>query len=125
MPSNGKVAIITGAGSGIGRSSVLHLLKDGYSVVLAGRRREPLDETIKLSGADDSRTLAVPTDVSDPDSIAELFAITGKRFERVDVLFNNAGVGAPRMHMEDLPLRTGRELSTRTLQGALFVRSTP
>ncbi len=118
MPSNGKVAIITGAGSGIGRSSVLHLLKDGYSVVLAGRRREPLDETIKLSGADDSRTLAVPTDVSDPDSIAELFAITGKRFERVDVLFNNAGVGAPRMHMEDLPLEDWQRVVDTNLTGS-------
>ena len=120
MPSNGKVAIITGAGSGIGRSSVLHLLKDGYSVVLAGRRQEPLDETIKLSGVDDSQALAVSTDVSDPDSIAKLFSKTEERFGRLDVLFNNAGVGAPRMNMEDLSLEEWQRVVDTNLTGSFL-----
>jgi len=120
MPSNGKVAIITGAGSGIGRSSVLHLLKDGYSVVLAGRRQEPLDETIKLSGVNDSQALAVSADVSDPDSISKLFSKTEERFGRLDVLFNNAGVGAPRMNMEDLSLEEWQRVVDTNLTGSFL-----
>lgn len=120
MPSNGKVAIITGAGSGIGRSSALHLLKDGYSVVLAGRRQEPLDETIKLSGVNDSQALAVSADVSDPDSISKLFSKTEERFGRLDVLFNNAGVGAPRMNMEDLSLEEWQRVVDTNLTGSFL-----
>ena len=104
MASNGKVALVTGAGTGIGKSSVLQLLGDGYSVVLAGRRIEPLEETIAESGVDDSRAIAVSTDVGNPESVAELFEKAESTFGRLDVLFNNAGIGSPRMNMEDLPV---------------------
>ena len=89
MDSNGKVAVITGAGSGIGRSSALLLLKDGYSVALAGRREDPLKETIELAGDDGSRGIAVSTDVGDPKSIGNLFDQVKNTFGRLDVLFNN------------------------------------
>ena len=103
MTTTLKIAIVTGAGTGIGKAAALALLKDGYCVVLAGRRPEPLDEVIALSGAG-SRALAVPTDVADPDSVKALFDAAVKAFGRVDVLFNNAGVGAPPIPLEDLTL---------------------
>ena len=103
MTTTLKIAIVTGAGTGIGKAAALALLKDGYCVVLAGRRPEPLDEVIALSGAG-SRALAVPTDVADPDSVKALFDATVSAFGRVDVLFNNAGVGAPPIPLEDLTL---------------------
>ena len=118
MPSNGRVAVITGAGSGIGRSSALHLLKDGYSVALAGRRKEALEETITLAGNDGSRSIAVSTDVGDPESIANLFEQTVEAFERLDVLFNNAGIGAPRTNMEDLPLEDWQRVVDVNLTGS-------
>ena len=97
-----KFAIVTGAGSGIGRSSALALLGAGYGVALAGRRREQLDETVTLAGANGANALAVPTDVSDPVSVAALFAATKQRFGRLDLLFNNAGVNVPNTAFEDL-----------------------
>src|SRR5260370_13738572 len=97
----GKVALVTGAGSGIGRASALALLKEGYRVVLAGRRGNQLDETASRSGAGD-RALAVPTDVSNPSSVAALFEATRGKFGRLDVLFNNAGTNAPGVMFEDL-----------------------
>lgn len=103
MISSSKVAIVTGAGSGIGKAATLALLGDGYRVVLAGRRSEPLAEVIVLGGAP-ARALAVPTDVSDPDSVKALFDVTLQRFGRVDLLFNNAGVNAPAVPLEDLTL---------------------
>src|SRR5690242_20507971 len=90
-----KVAIVTGAGSGIGRAAALALLKAGYSVGLAGRRKEMLAETASLAGAAGERALAVPTDVSDPASVRALYADVVKKFGRLDVLFNNAGTNAP------------------------------
>jgi NAD(P)-dependent dehydrogenase (short-subunit alcohol dehydrogenase family) len=93
MASSNKVAIVTGAGTGIGKSAALALLKDGYCVVLAGRRAEPLQDVTKASGASD-RVLAVPTDVSDPKAVTELFAKTKEKFGRLDLLFNNAGISA-------------------------------
>ncbi len=93
MSAHNKVAVVTGAGSGIGKSAALALLNDGYRVVLAGRRIEPLQETAKESGAGD-RALAVSADVSNPDSVAALFAKTKEAFGRLDVLFNNAGISA-------------------------------
>lgn len=98
-----KVAVVTGAGSGIGKAAALALLKDGYSVVLAGRRSEPLAEVILLSGRPDL-ALAVPTDVSDAESVKALFEAAIRHFGRVDVLFNNAGVSAPGILLEDLTL---------------------
>ena len=95
MSSHAKIAIVTGAGTGIGRSTALALLRDGYSVVLAGRRKEPLKSTVKESGDDGSRTLVCPTDVGNPDSVLALFAQTRTTFGRLDLLFNNAGISAP------------------------------
>ena len=118
MASNGKVALVTGAGTGIGKSSVLQLLGDGYSVVLAGRRIEPLEETIAESGVDDSRAIAVSTDVGNPESVAELFEKAESTFGRLDVLFNNAGIGSPRMNMEDLPVEDWQRVVDRNLTGS-------
>jgi NAD(P)-dependent dehydrogenase (short-subunit alcohol dehydrogenase family) len=102
MGGMSKVAVVTGAGSGIGREAALALLQDGYSVVLAGRRREALDSTASQGSASGGRALAVPTDVSDPASVAALFARTKETFGRVDLLFNNAGTNAPPVPFEDL-----------------------
>ena len=118
MASNGKVALVTGAGTGIGKSSVLQLLGDGYSVVLAGRRIEPLEETIAESGVDDSRAIAVSTDVGNPESVAELFEKAEATFGRLDVLFNNAGIGSPRMNMEDLPVEDWQRVVDTNLTGS-------
>ncbi|MGO4725813.1 MULTISPECIES: SDR family oxidoreductase [unclassified Inquilinus] len=102
MASETKVALITGAGSGVGRSVALAFLKDGYTVVLAGRRQDALAGTIQQSGAPADRTLAVPTDVTDPKSVRALFDATKAKFGRLDVLFNNAGVNAPGVPLEEL-----------------------
>jgi NAD(P)-dependent dehydrogenase (short-subunit alcohol dehydrogenase family) len=97
-----KVAIVTGSGSGIGRAVATTFLKAGYKVVLAGRRADALQETISLSGIHASNSLAVPTDVGNPESVTALFAATKSKFGRLDVLFNNAGTGAPPIPLEDL-----------------------
>jgi NAD(P)-dependent dehydrogenase (short-subunit alcohol dehydrogenase family) len=97
-----KVALVTGAGSGIGRASALALLDAGYHVVLAGRRADALDETAALAGALRANTLAVPTDATDPLAVQALFEATRKTFGRLDVLFNNAGTGAPPVPMDEL-----------------------
>ena len=93
MATPNKVALVTGAGTGIGKSAALALLKNGYQVVLVGRRPEPLQQVVQESGAGD-RTLAVPTDVADPKGVTELFAKTKEKFGRLDLLFNNAGISA-------------------------------
>jgi NAD(P)-dependent dehydrogenase (short-subunit alcohol dehydrogenase family) len=116
MTSNNKVAIVTGAGSGIGKAAALALLKDGYSVVLAGRRAEPLAEVAALSGAA-QRALAVPTDVSDAASVQALFEAAVQRFGRVDLLFNNAGVNAPGIALEDLSLAQWKNVVDINLTG--------
>ncbi len=102
MTSNGRVALVTGGGSGIGKYSALALLQNGYSVAVAGRRVEPLEETAQEAGEAGSRALAVPTDVGDPASVAALFSKTMEAFGRLDVLFNNAGHGSPGVLLEDL-----------------------
>jgi NAD(P)-dependent dehydrogenase (short-subunit alcohol dehydrogenase family) len=99
-----KVALITGAGSGIGKAAALALAKEGYAVVLAGRRQEPLDAVVAEVKKLGVNALAVPTDVRDPASIKALFAKTKAAFGRLDVLFNNAGVGAPPVPFEDLSI---------------------
>ena len=111
-----KIAIVTGAGTGIGKAAALALLDAGYRVVLAGRRLEPLAEVIARSGASE-RALAVPTDVSDPDSVKALFETTVRAFGRVDVLFNNAGVSAPGIPLEDLTLAQWKNVVDINLTG--------
>jgi NAD(P)-dependent dehydrogenase (short-subunit alcohol dehydrogenase family) len=96
-----KIALVTGAGSGVGRAATLGLSRDGYAVVLAGRRREMLEAVAKEASG---KTLVVPTDVSEPDSIRALFAKTKEAFGRLDVLFNNAGTGARAASIEEIPL---------------------
>ena len=113
-----KVAIITGAGSGIGRETALALLRAGYAVALAGRRAERLEETVQAAGEAGSRALAVPTDVADPDSIRALFAKTKEAFGRLDVLFNNAGTGAPPIPLEDLTYEQWKTVVDINLTGA-------
>lgn len=102
MPDNSKVALVTGAGSGIGRAVCHALLKAGYSVVLAGRRAEPLQETVDLSAAESARCLCVPTDVGNPQQVSDLFAQAERTFGRLDLLFNNAGSYTPGVPMEEL-----------------------
>jgi NAD(P)-dependent dehydrogenase (short-subunit alcohol dehydrogenase family) len=101
MDSHEKVAVVTGAGTGIGKAAALALLKEGYRVVLVGRRVDLLEKTAAESAAG-SRALAVPSDVSDPEAVRRLFRKTKEAFGRVDLLFNNAGVGAPGIPFEDL-----------------------
>jgi NAD(P)-dependent dehydrogenase (short-subunit alcohol dehydrogenase family) len=100
-----KVALVTGAGSGIGRAAALALLKAGYDVVLAGRRADALEETRAAAGDAADRALAVPTDVTDPEAVKTLFARTRDAFGRLDVLFNNAGTGAPPLPLEELTVK--------------------
>ena len=98
-----KIALVTGAGTGVGRAAARALMKAGYTVVLAGRRKEKLDEVAAEGAREGGKSLVVPADVADPQSIAALFATTKRTFGRLDVLFNNAGVGAPAVPLEDLP----------------------
>ena len=116
MDQKNKVAIVTGAGSGIGRATALALLADGWTVVLAGRRAEPLQEAVKASGAG-GRALAVPTDVSKEADVVALFDQAVKTFGRVDLLFNNAGTGAPAIGLEDLTLAQWQNVVDVNLTG--------
>jgi len=116
MAAHNKVAIVTGAGTGIGKAVALALLKDGYRVALAGRRKEPLDEVVKEPGAG-ARALAIPTDVADPASVKGLFGKTKQAFGRLDVLFNNAGVGAPAIPLEDLTYEQWKSVVDINLSG--------
>jgi len=120
MNPPGKVAIVTGAGSGIGRATALALLAEGYSVALAGRRPGPLAETARRAGEAATRALAVPTDVTDPASVRELFEATVRAFGRVDLLFNNAGTGAPAVPLEDLTVEDWRKVVDVNLTGAFL-----
>jgi len=103
-PSPKKIALVTGAGSGIGRAVALGLLGDGWTVVLAGRRAEPLQALAAQAQERDQSALAVPTDVTSPESVEALFASIERNFGRLDLLFNNAGVNAPAVPMDELPL---------------------
>jgi NAD(P)-dependent dehydrogenase (short-subunit alcohol dehydrogenase family) len=117
MEPHGRVAVVTGAGSGIGKAAALALLKDGYRVVFAGRRPERLAKAINESGQPASRALAVPADVTDPAAVATLFARTKEAFGRLDVLFNNAGRSSPPVPLEDLTFDQWRKVVDVNLSG--------
>jgi len=114
-----KIAIVTGAGSGIGRAVALALLRDGFAVTLAGRRSEALEET-RAAVPPGSPTLVVPTDVTRPESVRQLFTQTVEHFGRVDLLFNNAGVAAPSIPLEDLSYEQWRQVIDTNLTGAFL-----
>ena len=120
MNSRGKVAIVTGAGTGIGKWTALALLQEGYSVALAGRRVEPLETTAREAGPSGPRALIVPTDVGQPASVRALFAKTKETFGRLDVLFNNAGTSAPRVPLEDLTYEQWKSVVDTNLTGAFL-----
>jgi NAD(P)-dependent dehydrogenase (short-subunit alcohol dehydrogenase family) len=119
MASNNKVAIVTGAGTGIGKAVALALLKDGYRAVLAGRRKEPLEKAVAESGAG-ARALAMPADVSDPQSVRALFTKAKEAFGRLDLLFNNAGVGAPGVPLEELRFEQWKTVVDINLTGVFL-----
>ena len=112
-----RVAVITGAGSGIGRAVALAFLADGYKVVLAGRRAAALQEVLGAAGPAAGNGLAVACDVTDPASVQGLFARTREAFGRLDVLFNNAGISAPAVPLEELPLSTWNAVVATNLTG--------
>ena len=120
MSASGKVAIVTGAGTGIGKAAALALLKEGYRVALAGRRKELLEQVAKEAGEGTSRALVVQTDVADRDSIVNLFAQTKQAFGRLDVLFNNAGIGAPGVNLEDLTFAQWKAVVDTNLTGSFI-----
>jgi NAD(P)-dependent dehydrogenase (short-subunit alcohol dehydrogenase family) len=120
MTTTSKIAMVTGAGSGIGRATALALLKEGWSVVLAGRRPEALEQTAALAGPDGARALAVPADVGDPASVRGLFDRARTAFGRLDLLFNNAGAGAPAVPLEELTVEQWRRVIDVNLTGAFL-----
>ena len=115
-----KLALVTGAGSGIGRRTAIALLEEGYSVVLAGRRVENLEKTAADAGQAGERALVAPADVTDPESVRALFAKTKETFGRLDLLFNNAGVGAPPLPIEDLPFEKWKAVVDTNLTGSFL-----
>jgi len=117
MSSHEKVAVVSGAGTGIGRAVCIALLKDGYRVALAGRRQEALEETARQAGVASTAALVVPTNVADPDSVRALFARTREAFGRLDLLFNNAGTSAPAVPMEDLTAEQWKDVVDVNLTG--------
>jgi len=120
MSVKGKIALVTGAGSGIGRAVALALQAGGCDVVLAGRRKAPLEETKSAAAADGGRMLVCPADVSDAASVAALFEAVREQFGRLDVLFNNAGVMPPAIPLEDLTVEQWREAVDINLTGAFL-----
>jgi NAD(P)-dependent dehydrogenase (short-subunit alcohol dehydrogenase family) len=112
-----KIAIVTGAGTGVGRAAALALMKAGYAVVLAGRRKDMLDKVAAEGAATGGKSLTVPTDIADPSAIKALFAKTQETFGRLDLLFNNAGIGAPAVALEDLPLEKWKAVLDTNLTG--------
>src|ERR1700744_6496525 len=118
METPGKIAVITGAGSGIGRASALALIKAGFTAVLAGRRREMLEETAAMGPS--PRTLGVPTDISMPAQIEALFATVKSTYGRIDLLFNNAGISTRGIPFEDLTYEQWANVVTVNLTGSFL-----
>ncbi|MBC7636909.1 MAG: SDR family oxidoreductase [Acetobacteraceae bacterium] len=115
-----RIALVTGAGSGVGRSAALALLADGYKLVLAGRRADALEETIALARASAADVLAVPTDVTDPAQVEALFAAAKAKFGRLDVLFNNAGGNVPATNFGDFTWDQWQHVVAVNLNGAFL-----
>jgi NAD(P)-dependent dehydrogenase (short-subunit alcohol dehydrogenase family) len=115
--STSKIALVTGAGSGVGRASAVALAKEGYQVVVTGRRAEMLQETVAEAGPN---ALAIPADVSEPAAVRLLFQQIRERFGRLDVLFNNAGIGAPAVPMDELPFETWQKVIAINLSGVFL-----
>ena len=120
MAATAKIALVTGAGTGVGRGAALALMKAGFTVVLAGRRKDKLEEVAKEGAAAGGKSLVVPADVADPASIKALFAKTKETFGRLDVLFNNAGIGAPAVPIEDLPYEKWKAVVDTNLHGTFL-----
>jgi NAD(P)-dependent dehydrogenase (short-subunit alcohol dehydrogenase family) len=120
MNPKDKVAVVTGGGSGIGRATALAFLEDGWHVAVAGRRKDALEETLRLGTAKDDRALAVPTDVGDPQAVAALFEAVKNKFGRVDALFNNAGANAPGILFEDLAWEKWKAVVDANLNGSFL-----
>jgi NAD(P)-dependent dehydrogenase (short-subunit alcohol dehydrogenase family) len=120
MATPSRNAVVTGAGSGIGRAVALALVEAGYSVALAGRRKDALEQSRADAGAAASRAVVVPTDVSDPASVTALFKTVHEKFGRLDLLFNNAGVGAPGINLEDLTVEQWRNVVDTNLTGVFL-----
>src|SRR3990170_4793686 len=120
MNSSTKVAIVTGAGTGIGKAVAVALLQEGYRVALAGRRKERLDQAVADAGPAGARALVVPTDVSDPQSVRALFGRTKEAFGRLDLLFNNAGINAPGIPLEELGYEQWKAVVDINLTGAFL-----
>lgn len=120
MANPQKVAVVTGAGTGVGRAAALALLNAGYAVALAGRRPEPLAETIDLAGSKGAAALGIPSDVSDADSVAKLFGATLETFGRLDVVFNNAGINVPAVPFDELPVDGWRQVVDVNLTGVFL-----
>ncbi|MGY9057374.1 MAG: SDR family oxidoreductase, partial [Alphaproteobacteria bacterium] len=120
MSAKEQYAIITGAGSGIGRYSALSLLKDGWHVALSGRRADALEETVQMAGEDAARALVIPSDVSTPDGVKALFAAYKAKWSRLDMIFNNAGMGAPPVPLEDLTFEQWQNVVNVNLTGAFL-----
>jgi len=120
MGSSPKIAIVTGAGSGIGKSVSIALAQNGYAVVLTGRNKQRLEATALEMGPDDSKRLVLPASVADPDSVRELFARTKREFGRLDLLFNNAGISAPGVPLEDLTVEQWKSVVDTNLTGTFL-----
>jgi len=120
MAEKYKVALVTGAGAGIGRAVSLMLLDNGYKVVLAGRTRQSLQETLELAGTKTENGLVVPTDVADPEDVELLFAAIKEKFGRLDLLFNNAGIGAPAVPPDELAVDIWQNVVNTNLNGSFY-----
>ena len=119
MTSGTKYAVVTGAGSGIGRAVASALVADGWHVALAGRRHDALDQTARQS-ADASRTMVVPTDVRDPASVAALFEAVSREWRRLDLLFNNAGIGSPAIPIDEMAIEQWQAVVETNLSGPFY-----